>query len=117
MLTSYRITTFAILGNAVLCYVYDMANFVLFVLLSAGRRSYLNYSLTYFFVQILTWIMKETLGGNCETLMLCCITECEKSVQETVNCLKYGSMVRNVINKPVINEVSEHICKASRDLS
>ena len=50
--------------------------------------------------------MKDTLGGNCETLMLCCVSSSEKSIQDTVNCLKYGSMVRNIINKPVINEVS-----------
>ncbi|XP_065056409.1 pleckstrin homology-like domain family B member 1 isoform X1 [Rhopilema esculentum] len=55
---------------------------------------------------VLTWMMKETLGGNSESLMLCCISACEKTVQETVNCLKYGSMVRNIINKPVINEDS-----------
>jgi len=55
---------------------------------------------------ILTWIMKDTLGGNCETLMLCCVSSSEKSIQDTVNCLKYGSMVRNIINKPVINEDS-----------
>ena len=60
-----------------------------------------------FFKQVLTWMMKETLGGNSESLMLCCISACEKTVQETVNCLKYGSMVRNIINKPVINEVSK----------
>eukprot|EP00794_Sanderia_malayensis_P011257 gene11257-12437_t len=55
---------------------------------------------------VLTWLMKDTLGGNCESMMLCCISPSEHCVQETVNCLKHGSMVRNIINRPIVNEDS-----------
>ena len=49
--------------------------------------------------------MKDSLGGNCNTVMLCCISPSDRVLQETLNCLKHGSLARNIINQPVVNEV------------
>ncbi|XP_065644289.1 kinesin-like protein KIF16B isoform X2 [Hydra vulgaris] len=52
----------------------------------------------------LTWLMKDALGGNSETIMICCLYPSEKNLRETLNTLKYGNLARHIQNKPQINE-------------
>ena len=49
--------------------------------------------------------MKDSMGGNCETIMLCCISPAERALRDTLNTLKYGNLTRLIKNRPVINEV------------
>jgi len=49
--------------------------------------------------------MKEALGGNCETIMLCCISPAERALRDTLNTLKYGNLARLIKNRPIVNEV------------
>ena len=50
-------------------------------------------------------MMKDALGGNSETIMVCCLSPSEKNLHETLNTLKYGNLARHIQNKPQINEV------------
>ncbi|XP_066930642.1 kinesin-like protein KIF16B isoform X1 [Clytia hemisphaerica] len=52
----------------------------------------------------LTLYMKESMGGNCETIMLCCISPAERALRDTLNTLKYGNLARLIKNKPTLNE-------------
>lgn len=52
----------------------------------------------------LTLLMKDALGGNCETIMLCCVSACEKSLRDTLCTLKHGNLARHIKNKPILNE-------------
>jgi len=52
----------------------------------------------------LTLLMKDALGGNCETIMLCCISPSAKHLRDTLSTLKYGNLARQIKNTPIINE-------------
>lgn len=52
----------------------------------------------------ITRILKDSLGGNAKTLMICCISPASSSLDESLNALKYANRARNIKNKPVINK-------------
>ena len=60
---------------------------------------------TYCFFKSLTLLLKDALGGNCETVMLCCVSTSESSLRDTLSTLKYGHLARQIKNSPVVNEV------------
>ena len=47
--------------------------------------------------------MKDSLGGNSKTLMICCASPADSNYYETLNALKYANRARNIQNKPVVN--------------
>lgn len=51
----------------------------------------------------LTRILKESLGGNTQTIMIACISPSFLSVEETLNTLKYAERARNIKNKVTQN--------------
>ena len=53
----------------------------------------------------MTLLLKDALGGNCETVMLCCVSTSESSLRDTLSTLKYGHLARQINNSPVVNEV------------
>ena len=69
------------------------------------REPSLGKSIFILCLQNLTYYMKEALGGNCETVMLCCISSMETSLRDTLSTLKYGNLARHIKNKPIVNEV------------
>ena len=52
----------------------------------------------------LTWILKESLGGNSKTFMLANISASAKNYHETLSTLRYASNAKKIINKVKINE-------------
>jgi hypothetical protein len=54
----------------------------------------------------LTWLLKESLGGNAKTCMLATISPADVHHDETVSTLKYAERVKKVSNYVVINEHS-----------
>lgn len=60
--------------------------------------------------------MKDALGGNCETIMLCCVSACEKSLRDTLCTLKHGNLARHIKNKPILNEVEHYIVTVLKKL-
>ena len=55
----------------------------------------------------LTWLLKESLGGNARTFMIACISPSATSYQETVGTLNYVARARKIRCKPKINEAFE----------
>jgi kinesin family protein 16B len=52
----------------------------------------------------LTWLLKDSLGGNSKTVMLATISPADINYQETLSTLRYANRAKSIINKPTINE-------------
>lgn len=70
---------------------------------------------------VLTWLLKDSLGGNSKTIMIAAISPAGKhflnnlficlkyffsdcNYGETLSTLRYANRAKNIINKPTINE-------------
>jgi hypothetical protein len=56
----------------------------------------------------LTRLLKDSLGGNCRTVMISCISPAAASFEETCNTLKYANRAKNIrtnITETVMNKV------------
>ncbi|XP_075049377.1 stAR-related lipid transfer protein 9 [Mixophyes fleayi] len=53
---------------------------------------------------ILTWLLKDSLGGNSKTIMIATVSPASSSYNETMSTLRYASNAKNIINKPRVNE-------------
>lgn len=53
---------------------------------------------------ILTWLLKDSLGGNSKTIMIAAISPADCNYSETLSTLRYANRAKNIINKPTINE-------------
>ncbi|XP_053330435.1 stAR-related lipid transfer protein 9 [Spea bombifrons] len=53
---------------------------------------------------ILTWLLKDSLGGNSKTVMITTVSPASSSYNETMSTLRYASNAKNIINKPRVNE-------------
>jgi len=52
----------------------------------------------------LTWLLKESLGGNAKTIMIAAISPSEDNFAESLNTLRYASRAKVITNKARINE-------------
>ncbi|KAI1300254.1 Kinesin-like protein KIF14 [Halotydeus destructor] len=52
----------------------------------------------------LTWLLKESLGGNSKTCMLATISPTNHNVEETISTLRYASKAQRIVNKVRVNE-------------
>ncbi|KAM8781397.1 stAR-related lipid transfer protein 9 isoform 2-T2 [Rhynchonycteris naso] len=53
---------------------------------------------------VLTWLLKDSLGGNSKTIMVATVSPAHTSYSETMSTLRYASNAKNIINKPRVNE-------------
>ncbi|KAL4836982.1 hypothetical protein H8958_011103 [Nasalis larvatus] len=63
------------------------------------RQSYIPYR-----DSVLTWLLKDSLGGNSKTIMVATVSPAHSSYSETMSTLRYASSAKNIINKPRVNE-------------
>lgn len=63
---------------------------------------------------VLTWLLKDSLGGNSKSIMIATISPAECSYGETLSTLRYASRAKNIVNKPTVNE--DQNVKLIRDL-
>nr|XP_011756395.1 stAR-related lipid transfer protein 9 isoform X2 [Macaca nemestrina] len=63
------------------------------------RQSYIPYR-----DSVLTWLLKDSLGGNSKTIMVATVSPAHTSYSETMSTLRYASSAKNIINKPRVNE-------------
>jgi len=64
----------------------------------------------------LTRLLKDSLGGNCRTVMIANISPCSPSFEETHNTLKYANRAKNIktsVARNVLN-VTYHIAQYTR---
>mmetsp|Transcript_33863 Transcript_33863/g.30666 ORF Transcript_33863/g.30666 Transcript_33863/m.30666 type:complete len:179 (+) Transcript_33863:174-710(+) len=61
----------------------------------------------------LTRLLKDSLGGNCKTVMIANISPASSQIEETINTLKYANRAKNIRTKMVSNKkmVSIHVAE------
>ena len=61
----------------------------------------------------LTRLLKDSLGGNCKTVMIVTVSPAAAQFEETVNTLKYANRAKNIKTKPIENKklVELHIAE------
>ncbi|MGH0119859.1 UNVERIFIED_CONTAM: hypothetical protein FKN15_059240 [Acipenser sinensis] len=55
---------------------------------------------------LLTWLLKESLGGNSKTAMLATVSPAAVNLEETLSTLRYAKQARSIINVAKVNEDS-----------
>ena len=53
---------------------------------------------------VLTWLLKESLGGNSKTIMLAAISPADINFEETLSTLRYADSAKQIKNAAVVNE-------------
>jgi len=52
----------------------------------------------------LTQMLKNALGGNSKTIMICALSPASSNYEETLSTLRYADRAKKIKNKAVINE-------------
>ncbi|ELU15077.1 hypothetical protein CAPTEDRAFT_197257 [Capitella teleta] len=52
----------------------------------------------------LTWLLKDSLGGNAKTIMIATLSPAGVNYSETLSTLRYANRAKSIVNKPTINE-------------
>lgn len=60
---------------------------------------------------ILTWLLKDSLGGNSKTAMIACIAPSD--YDETLSTLRYADQAKNIRTKAIVNQ--DHVSSAEKD--
>lgn len=53
---------------------------------------------------VLTWLLKDSLGGNSRTAMVATISPAADNFDETLSTLRYADRAKNIVNHAVVNE-------------
>ncbi|XP_014822861.1 PREDICTED: kinesin-like protein KIF14 [Poecilia mexicana] len=53
---------------------------------------------------VLTWLLKESLGGNSKTAMVATVSPAGTNVEESLSTLRYAQQARTIINVAKVNE-------------
>ncbi|XP_029031111.1 uncharacterized protein kif16bb isoform X2 [Betta splendens] len=54
---------------------------------------------------VLTWLLKDSLGGNSITTMIATVSPADVNYGETLSTLRYASRAKSIVNSPTVNEV------------
>uniref|UniRef100_G1N2M9 Kinesin-like protein KIF14 n=1 Tax=Meleagris gallopavo TaxID=9103 RepID=G1N2M9_MELGA len=64
-----------------------------------GKKTFIPYR-----ESVLTWLLKESLGGNSQTAMIATISPAASSTEETLSTLRYAKQACSIINMAKVNE-------------
>ncbi|KAF9098158.1 kinesin-like protein Klp8 [Mortierella sp. GBA35] len=53
---------------------------------------------------VLTWLLKDCLGGNSKTTMIAALSPADVNYDETLSTLRYADQAKRIKNKAVVNE-------------
>lgn len=53
---------------------------------------------------VLTWLLRECLGGNSQTTMIAAIAPSSASYEETLSTLRYASTAKKIQTRAIVNE-------------
>lgn len=53
---------------------------------------------------VLTWLLKDNLGGNSRTVMIATISPAADNYEETLSTLRYADRAKRIVNHAVVNE-------------
>ncbi|XP_069800065.1 kinesin-like protein KIF14 [Dendropsophus ebraccatus] len=65
------------------------------------KRSFIPYR-----ESLLTWLLRESLGGNSKTAMIATVSPASVNLEESLSTLRYATQARNIINVARVNEDS-----------
>ncbi|XP_076027020.1 kinesin-like protein KIF13B isoform X2 [Genypterus blacodes] len=65
----------------------------------AGRSKFVPYR-----DSVLTWLLKDSLGGNSRTAMVATISPAADNYDETLSTLRYADRAKSIVNHAVVNE-------------
>ena len=66
---------------------------------STGKSKFVPYR-----DSVLTWLLKDSLGGNSKTAMIATISPAADNYEETLSTLRYADRAKKIVNKAVVNE-------------
>lgn len=58
---------------------------------------------------VLTWLLKDNLGGNSKTVMLAAISPSDLNYDETLNTLQYAARTKQIVNKTSVNSMRKDV--------
>ncbi|NXC42500.1 KIF14 protein, partial [Penelope pileata] len=64
-----------------------------------GKKTFIPYR-----ESVLTWLLKESLGGNSQTAMIATISPAASSTEETLSTLRYAKQACSIVNVAKVNE-------------
>jgi kinesin family protein 1 len=70
--------------------------------LSSGKKR--NMSMVPYRDSVLTWLLKDSLGGNSMTAMIAAISPADINFEETLSTLRYADSAKRIKNHAVVNE-------------
>lgn len=70
--------------------------------LSIGKKK--NTSMVPYRDSVLTWLLKDSLGGNSMTAMIAAISPADINFEETLSTLRYADSAKRIKNHAVVNE-------------
>lgn len=70
--------------------------------LSVGKKK--NISMVPYRDSVLTWLLKDSLGGNSLTAMIAAISPADINFEETLSTLRYADSAKRIRNHAVVNE-------------
>lgn len=70
--------------------------------LSSGKKK--NMSMVPYRDSVLTWLLKDSLGGNSMTAMIAAISPADINFEETLSTLRYADSAKRIKNHAVVNE-------------
>ena len=53
---------------------------------------------------VLTWLLKDNLGGNSKTVMVATVSPSGDNYEETLSTLRYADRAKRIENHAVVNE-------------
>ncbi|XP_069985793.1 kinesin-like protein KIF13A isoform X3 [Penaeus vannamei] len=53
---------------------------------------------------VLTWLLKDNLGGNSRTVMVATVSPAADNYEETLSTLRYADRAKRIVNHAVVNE-------------
>uniref|UniRef100_A0A8D8LMB0 Kinesin-like protein KIF13A n=1 Tax=Cacopsylla melanoneura TaxID=428564 RepID=A0A8D8LMB0_9HEMI len=53
---------------------------------------------------VLTWLLKDNLGGNSKTVMVATVSPSADNYEETLSTLRYADRAKRIVNHAVVNE-------------
>ncbi|PIO16231.1 hypothetical protein AB205_0026920 [Aquarana catesbeiana] len=63
------------------------------------KSQYVNYR-----DSVLTWLLKNNLGGNSKTIMLATVSPAADNYQETLSTLRYAESAKRIVNQAMVNK-------------
>jgi len=76
-----------------------------------SNKNSLNYLKPPFRDSKLTMILSDSLGGNCITSLIACVSPSISEASESLSTLQFAGSCKKILNKPIVNMATEEIKK------